>query len=992
MARGNESNNYRRYKMARTDESKKVKKLLAADKLLKLADARLSPAKAAIVRPGKKPGVRIIASRSRLAPGGRVFLAFDFPEDGGKGKPAEPAWKVEPSLPGLSISSEGVLQAARDIRIERDTPLKITASWGVRKGHGEITLCRRDPLKARHKVHYFRYDGIFDGWNVWAWEAHLWGKQVEFAEETYRGRLAGVDEENVIIRYGQWAAKETGDVSLKDRDEVFIVQGDSTVYGDFRQALDAAMPKVFSALMDSPGEVTAYLTNVPPQGVTFSLCVNGVKCCTAQPQGTKVVFHLPADFPLRPDALMEVKASRGFKPGIVRMRGILDAYYYPGDDLGVSFSSDSISLRLWAPTASRASLMLYENHNDPDEGGKEIPLSRDDNGHGTWSGRLDRATCYGKPYKYKLTFHPGSPYEKVSYAVDPYAAAVTVNGSRGALIDIRTDPATIPAGWNPRSKPPFTVREDAVIYEAHIRDFTIDPSSGVSPGFGGKYLGLAQAGTTLPGNPTVKTGLDHLKELGITHLHVLPFYDFATVDESRMNDQENPKYNWGYDPKNYNAPEGSYATDPFTPSVRVKELRQMIQALHDKNIRVVMDVVYNHTYDSTPFDGTVPGYFYRTDYLGRLTNGSGCGNEVATERPMVRKFILDSLKHWAADYNLDGFRFDLMGIIDMETMQAISCEMRKIDPTLLIYGEPWNGGNSSLPREFQTIKGRQRCSGFSVFNDNFRNAIRGNNGVPHPERAYVTGEPWKAPDVLKGITGAIDDFTHDPGEAINYVACHDNYVLWDQILAATGHRFPVDPYRAERLEKLEPGEEMFDPRVKRHILAAGIVLTSQGIPFIHAGDEFLRTKFGHHNSYKSPDSINGIRWEWKRDYYQVFQYYQGLIKLRKSHPAFRMRTRQQVQAHFHLLSSPGNTIAFILKNNANGDGCRHILVIYNPETEPCQVKLPPGRWQVVANDREAGVDPVKDGYKTFKGTALVPPLSLLILSNPGLTHFKSGQK
>jgi type I pullulanase len=404
----------------------------------------------------------------------------------------------------------------------------------------------------------------------------------------------------------------------------------------------------------------------------------------------------------------------------------------------------------------------------------------------------------------------------------------------------------------------------------------------------------------------------------------------------------------------------------------------MVQALHNKNIRVVMDVVYNHTMDNTAFDPIVPGYYYRTDDMGTNTNGSGCGNEVASERPMVRKFIVDSVKHWAKDYSIDGFRFDLMGIIDRKTMELLTDELHRMDPSIIVYGEPWGGGWSSLPGEMQTTKGTQRGKNFSVFNDNIRNAIRGNNDSPHPSHGYVTGKLIEAGQVFKGVIGSITDFCGKPGESINYVSCHDNHCLWDQIIASLGHNFPNNPYIPYRNDNIKENE-MTDPRVKRAILANGIVLTSQGMAFIHAGEEILRTKYGCHNSYNAGDEINMIRWQWKEDYNEVFKYYRSLIRLRREHPAFRMTTEEDIRKHFTLLKTHGKIIAFALTNHANGDPWKNIIVIYNPYTTPHTIDLPNGKWHIVVNHREAGTTPVKTGDSKAEGKIRVQGISMMVL-------------
>ncbi|MFW6238942.1 MAG: type I pullulanase, partial [Halanaerobiales bacterium] len=409
----------------------------------------------------------------------------------------------------------------------------------------------------------------------------------------------------------------------------------------------------------------------------------------------------------------------------------------------------------------------------------------------------------------------------------------------------------------------------------------------------GKYLAFIEKGTVGPGR--LATGLDHLSELGVTHVHLLPVYDYISVDDTDPED-----YNWGYDPHLYNVPEGSYATDPSDES-RICELKQLIMALHRRGIGVIMDVVYNHTFhlDTSPFNLTVPDYYHRFDSQACPTNGSGCGNEVATEKPMVRKFIIDSVKYWAEEYHLDCFRFDLMALMDKETMRQIETELEAIDPSILIYGEPWTGGLSALPPEKQMNKGAQQGTSISVFNDNFRNALKGDNDGH--VRGYISGEYHREPEVKKGIVGSInysDDlvsFTRDAGESINYVSAHDNLTLWDKLARSNG----------------DCSEE---ERIKMDRLAQAIVLTSQGVPFLAGGEEFLRTKFGEHNSYNSGDEVNQLKWERKQEYLNTFMYYRGLIRLRREHPAFRMDTAAIIKENLSFFPTPRYTIGYILRD------------------------------------------------------------------------------
>ena len=497
------------------------------------------------------------------------------------------------------------------------------------------------------------------------------------------------------------------------------------------------------------------------------------------------------------------------------------------------------------------------------------------------------------------------------------------------------------------------------------------------------------------GNPL---GIDHLVELGITHVHLLPVYDFKTINELTSDDpdSDDPKFNWGYDPQNYNVPEGSSLTDPTDPAVRITEFKQMVKALHDHGIRVIMDVVYNHTFEieDGPLNKIVPGYFYRTDDVGIYTNGYGSGNEIASERPMVRKYIKDSVRYWAEEYHIDGFRFDLMGLIDTTTMTQIVEELqREVDPTLLFYGEPWTGG-SLFPLQELTLKGSQRGKNFAVFNDHFRTAIKGDSDGAG--RGFATGAHGHEAGIVTGVRGAIDDFTDAPTETINYVTAHDNLNLWDKVIRTQGLDHELGFLNildgrligggsvedavaaAEPYKYVDPADVFANETVRRSLLANEIVMTAQGIPFIHAGDEILRTKYGDHNSYRSPDAVNQIRWQYKAEFKPVFDYYKGLIELRKSHPAFRMTSREAINQHLEIFHSHNNVVGFVLKNYANGDTWRNIAVIYNANTDPRPVTFPhvSGSWNVVVDDRRAGTDVIRTIHND---TVNVQGLSMMVL-------------
>jgi len=613
-------------------------------------------------------------------------------------------------------------------------------------------------------------------------------------------------------------------------------------------------------------------------------------------------------------------------------------YRYPQNDLGAVYRPQSTAIKLWAPTASKAEVILF---NDPSNAPVSATPMACDSG-GIWSvvisGDLD-----GKYYLYRIAL-PGTDgaEPKVAEVNDPYARGCSANSGRTLIYDpVKTNPA----GWDQDRFVTLKNNVDAILYEVHLRDFSINPNSGISNR--GKYLGMAERGAkTSEGE---KSGLDHLEELGITHVHLLPVNDFAGGDERQ---KQFTWYNWGYDPVLFCTPEGSYATDP-DGTVRQKEFKQMVQSFHQRNIGVVLDVVFNHTASVgfkrfSIFDKVVPGYFYRTDESGRYANGTGCGNEVASERPMVRKFIVDCIKYWMTEYHVDGFRFDLMGILDRETMLEMIREAKQINPSAIIYGEGWDM-EKVLPARMMMTQANVQGTGIAAFNDGIRDNIKGDAGRDNAP-GFVQGSGPQYGGVeqfglnIKGqSTGRSSPGIEvsSPGETINYASAHDDLCLWDKLLSTT-------PGVPENL------------RINMDKLAAGIVLTAQGVPFIHAGDEFLRSKNLVRNSYNDNDpAVNPINWSGKAMHRDVFEYYQGLILLRKTHPAFRMTERAAVENAMDFATNvPANLIAYVIRDHANGDSWKNIFVAYNGSSQGRDLEVK-GKWIVVADDRRAGVGDLK---------------------------------
>ena len=614
--------------------------------------------------------------------------------------------------------------------------------------------------------------------------------------------------------------------------------------------------------------------------------------------------------------------------------------YYPGNDLGVSCKNGKTKFKLWSPPAEKVEVMIYTDEND-NNCTENIFLKQ--SAFGCWEVTVSESLA-GNYYLFKLYFSG----EKCHLTVDPYARAVGTNSRKGLIVDLAN---TDPAGWEKDRRVKLDNPVDAVIYELHIRDFTSSLNSGSE--HRGKYLGFLEKTENCEG---YSTGIDHLRELGITHVHLLPVFDFATVDDNGNG------YNWGYDPYFYNVPEGSYSISP-ADNTRIMEFKLLVKALHDAGIGVIMDVVYNHTYYTrkSPFQLTVPDYYYRKTSNCKPANGSGCGNEIATEKPMMRKFIINSVKYWAEEYHIDGFRFDLMGLIDKETMRLVEKELHKIDSSIIIYGEPWSALPPQLNPDRRMFKGQQQNMNIAVFNDHFRDSIRGNNDGH--KKGFVSGNPFCEQGIKNGVVGAIKyndeicDFALNPAESVNYVSSHDNLTLWDKL---------------NQTSDLNSEEA----RKKMNCLAQAIIFTSQGIPFIQAGEEFLRTKYGNHNSYNAGDEINQLKWERKAEYHDIFEYYQGLIKLRRKHPAFRMRNAHQVRKHLQFLKGPENTVAFMLKNNANNDSWRKIMVFYNPCLHWNIFEIEKQKWNIIVDNKRTGVIP----FTTFTADNVkVPPISAMVL-------------
>jgi pullulanase len=604
---------------------------------------------------------------------------------------------------------------------------------------------------------------------------------------------------------------------------------------------------------------------------------------------------------------------------------------YNGSDLGLTYSPRESRFVIWAPTAKQALLFVFEQS----EGGAPsvfIDMTKGENG--TWFAKL-KGDQKGKYYVFSVNID-GKWLQQVP---DPYVKATGANGKRGVITNPKE---TNPKGWEQEKSPAFNNKTDAIIYELHVRDASIAANSGIS--HNGKFLGLTEKGSK--NTDGLSTGLDHIRELGVTHVHLLPFYDYNSVDELSAT----PKYNWGYDPLNYDVPEGSYATSVADGNVRIRELKELVKTFHENGLRVVMDVVYNHTAltENSYFNQLVPGYYYRHTADGKFSNATACGNETASERPMMRKFMLESMKYWVQEFHIDGFRVDLMGVHDIETMNIISKELHAIRPDILLYGEGWTAGASPLPDSLRALKANaNKLDRIAVFSDDLRDGIKG-HVFTHTDPGFVSAKPGTEESVKFGIVASLKHhqvkydkvnyskkpYAAQPYHTVSYAECHDNHVLWDKLaLSAKG---ATDVQRTEM-----------------HKLALSIVLTSQGIAFLHAGTEFLRSKKGVENSFESADSINAIDWDRKTLYKDVFDYTKALIRIRKEHPAFRMTTARQVADNIVFMDGlPPGVIAYTINGDGVGDSWKSIIVILNGSNTQVAIYPPGGGWKAAVENNK----------------------------------------
>lgn len=812
------------------------------------------------------------------------------------------------------------------------------------------------------KLHYNRPDGDYAPWRVWFWEAGAEGGDYYF-EETDGEQIAtlnvspGVTSVGFIVRTEDWT-KDVDKDQFIDIPEVISgtvhiyveagVEGFTKEYGD-----DVVKGiKLTKAVYGGDGTVAVEAT-APVEEPEKAFTINGSegKVNIAGVEEAGNTYTLTLEKELDPFGSYTITYDgNDYKvnmPNVFSTDSFEAEYTYTGNDLGAVWTPEKTVFRVWAPLADQVRVNLYESGdasvNDVIE---HLDMTKDVNGTWVLEVEGDRNGVY-----YTYTTVTG---DEAREACDPYARTTGVNGDRAMVIDLDS---TDPAGWendvNPHAGEKIT---DAVIYELHMRDFSADASSGIENV--GKYLQFTEKGTKTAGGAV--TGIDYLKELGITHVHILPMYDFGSVDEAAGG------YNWGYDPKNYNVPEGSYSTDPYNGAVRVAEVKQMVQSLHNEGISVVMDVVYNHVQSGEDFcfNKLEPGYFSRINENGSYSNGSGCGNDTASERSMVRKYIVDSVCYWADEYHMDGFRFDLVGLLDVDTVNAIVEEVHKTHPDVIFYGEGWtmNTNVTKTNVVMATQTNSAQTPGFAYFNDKIRDGLKG--GVFNDmETGYISGGSGGSFEVAKAFT-ADSAWCKSPAQTINYASCHDNLTLFDKL-----QKSRADASREDL--------------IRMNNLAAAIYMTSQGVPFMQAGEEMLRTKVNadgsfNSNSYNSGDEVNSIKWSdlEKEEYQQVLEYYKGLIAFRKEHGVLRLDDAQAVQEHVSRVESvPQNVLAFYLTGGVENETAEEMFVVFNANPEAAEVTLPAGGWSVYINGEKAGTQALEG----VSGKVSVAPISAMVL-------------
>ncbi|NME84082.1 type I pullulanase [Clostridium sp. SM-530-WT-3G] len=861
----------------------------------------------------------------------------------------------------------------------------------ITQGDEEVTRSDKELNRNFDKVtlnlNYFRYQKDYDGSNVSISLDGQNNQELSFASDGDYGKVVSVVENSVSgknafsikIKNDDSTAKNINLAYANNKGEInaYLLQDDSKVYYNADEPV--RFPEITYFKIDSLNNMTFKVNSIIKDASDFVLKKSGVELpkysYSISLNDTKLggtitlndEIDINSTYTLEKVNYKSLDSSLGSK--MLGSKYFENLYKYDGD-LGAVYSKDNTKFALWAPTAKKVQIAFYgksgKTYLAPVE--KIVDMTKGNNGEWTYTADED---LDGEYYNYLVSVNG-----KVNEVVDPYAKAVGVNGNRSMVVNLES---TNPEGWNSDVKPQLESPTDARIYEMHIRDFSIDEKSGVQMEYRGKYKGVWQPNTVMPGTD-VKTGISHLKELGINVVQIMPAYDYQSVDETKKSGE----YNWGYDPQNYNVPEGSYSTNPYDGKIRIKEFKEMVQELHKQGIKVVMDVVYNHTFNTDScLEKAVPGYYYRFDDDGNFTNGSGCGNETASDHYMFRKYMIDSVKYWVNEYHIDGFRFDLMAVYDIDAMKEVREALTEIDPTILIYGEGWTGGTSALDSSKQALKAN--CPQFGelqigMFSDDLRDGLKGNvfnitdpgflNGVENLEDTIKFGivGSTKHDDIdYSKVNYSKEPWANEPYQTITYASCHDNNTLWD------------------RLQLTAPkGSE--SERIQMNKLCASIIWTSQGMPFMQAGEEFARTKCDEEgnldeNSYVSGDYVNHLDWNRVSEYSDLYEYYVGLLKLRGEHKAFRMDKTEDIQKNLTFLKNDvdfkgDNVVAYTLNGKAVGDTWDNMIVMFNSSDKDVKVSLPDDKeWIIVVDSDKAGVQKLGK----VKGKITVPAKGSYVL-------------
>ena len=865
--------------------------------------------------------------------------------------------------------------------------------------------CKADTVNVI--VHYYRDDGLYYNakdtkvtvpqWDIWTWSSNWnggnatfdshddWGEVAKYSVPNYTYSNAdGNSDIGMLRRYGSdaWASKDPDDANhmipsdalVFDADgnasaEVWLVGGDPTVYSS-RPSLKIALK---SAEISDFKELTARLSKKPADGAITKAMVavkdadgNKVDVEDVTVNKSTVKIKTAKKLAVTGKYTIEIEgmgSQTAIAGALVRTDAFDKAYAYDGDDLGATFKEARTGFKVWAPTATKVELVIYKSTDPNAEVDKTIDMTGEDKG--VWSVTVKKLAS-GTAYSYKLTFADGT----VNTSSDPYATAAVANGERSVVLS-KED-----MGSAGKRMPAFGKTTDATIAEMNIRDFSINPNSGISADKQGKYLGVVESGTKTKEGAT--SGLDYLKQLGISHVQIMPMYDYGSVDETGdLSYNANGAQNWGYDPENYNVPEGSYSSNPSNPSSRVAEMKQMVKELHKNDIRVIMDVVYNHVYNAAnhSFNKTVPGYYFRYDANGSLVNNSGCGNDTASERKMMRKYIVDSVTYWAKNYNVDGFRFDLMGLIDTETMKEVRAALDKIDPSIIILGEGWEM-NTTMDKSKMTIQPNAyqvasdgKNNGIAFFNDSIRDGLKG-SVFDSADTGFVSGKAGQEKLIAHNALGCqydaeaettcwngnAQDHYADAGQVVNYAEIHDNLTLYDKLKASV----PTDDEATT---------------VARAKLADSVVYLSEGIPAIQLGQEFLRTKGGNGNSYNAGDAANAIDWNRAAQYADSVDYVKGLIKLRKQIKALRLTNYDDINDSVTMLKSDEGVVAYQAKDSSGT-----YMVIFNANNEPAAVEgIGAGKYNVLAGDGTVYDENAKDAFVRKGSTYTAGALSATVL-------------